>query len=331
MKKTLIASAIAATLSVNAFADNPQSEAADHAAQLAAKINSMPTVYGTIELVHVSKDFDSNTTPNTHEFEDNGSTIGIMHEHAISEGVTAFAKAEFEFGADDKDSSNGIDTLDEAYIGLRGDFGSVQVGSDETVYDWVDVLDTSEYDGLGDIDPTSFNEGDNLQYVSPVIAGGLTLGLTAPIDSDTTFGGALAAKYAIDNLEVVLGYAIGREEGANEEGDTIGLAATFTMDDLSLLAQYETQDEAGNADDGEDLWGLMGMYTMGQNVFALGYQSRSFDSNAKPEDEASIYVQALHNMSDNAYIYLEYLMETDVDGTADSDLDTLAVGATYKF
>lgn len=322
MKKTLIASAIAATLSVSAFAS-------DEAADAASKIDAMPTVYGTIELAHVSTDDDN---LKTNEFQNNGSTIGIKHEHAISEGVTAFLKAEFEFGADDKNSSNGIDTLDEAYIGLRGDFGSAQVGSDETVYDWVDVLDTSEFIGLGAVN--EFNEGDNFQYVSPLIADGLTLGLTAPIDSDTTFGGALAAKYAIDNLEVVLAYAIGRDDGGangnNEEGDTIGLAATFTMDELTLLAQYETQDEAGNADDGSDLWGLMGMYTMGQNVFALGYQSRSFDA-ANSEDEASIYVQALHNLSDNAYLYLEYLMQTDVDGQANDDLDTLAIGATYKF
>ena len=329
MKKTLIASAIAVTLSANAFAS-------DEAADAASKIDAMPTVYGTIELAHVSTD---NDTLKTNEFQNNGSTIGIKHEHAISEGVTAFLKAEFEFRADESPNDNPghpqnadnriINELDEAYIGLRGDFGSAQVGSDETVYDWVDVLDTSEFIGLGAVN--EFNEGDNFQYVSPLIADGLTLGLTAPIDSDTTFGGALAAKYAIDNLEVVLAYAIGREEGAAEVGDTIGLAATFTMNELTLLAQYETQDEgASNADDGSDLWGLMGMYTMGQNVFALGYQSRSFDA-ANSEDESSIYVQALHNLSNNAYIYLEYLMQTDVGGAPNFDLDTLAVGATYKF
>jgi predicted porin len=311
MKKTLIASAIAATLSVNAFAD----EAAD----LASKINAMPTVYGSIELVHVSTDNDVVTD---HEFADNGSTIGIMHEHAVSEGVTAFAKAEFEFGADDKNTSNGIDTLDEAYIGLRGDFGSVQVGSDETVYDWIDVLDTSEAVGIGAINEQ--NEGDNLQYVSPEIAEGLTLGLTAPIDSDTNFGGALAAKYAVDNLEVALGYAMGREEGGVDAEDIIGLGVTFSMDALTLLAQYETQKDTA------DLYGVMGMYTMGQNVFALGYQMISPDF-AGSEDQSDIYVQALHNLSDNAYIYLEYLMQTDVAGVADADLDTLAVGATYKF
>ncbi len=315
MKKTLIASAIAATLTGNAYAMS--SDAAD----LASKIDAMPTIYGTIELVHRTLDRDPHDpAEKKHEFEDNGSTIGIKHVHAISDGITAFAKAEFEFRADENDDT-GINKLDEAYIGLKGDFGSVQIGKDETVYDWVDVLDTSEHAGIGA--QYDLNEGDNFQYVSPLLADGLLLGLTAPIDSDSNFGGALAAQYTVDNLQVALAYALGRDETAVTE-DILGLSVAFTMDNLHLMAQYETQDDT------KDVWGLMGMYTMGQNVFALGYQMSSFDASGS-EDQSDIYLQALHNLSDNAYIYLEYLMQTDVEGTEDSDLDTLAVGATYKF
>lgn len=323
MKKTLIASAIAATFAGNAMA-------MEDAADIASKINAMPTVYGSIELVHVSTDDSTNTG---HEFKDNGSTIGITHEHMVSEGLTAFGKLELEFRADENPTDNPthadnaaddsvINKLDEAYIGLKGDFGSVQVGKDDTVYDWVRLLDTSEAVGLG----AAFGgdeEGDNLQYVSPEIAEGLTLGLTAPIDSDTNFGGALAAKYAVDTLEVVLAYAMGRDETAVTE-DTIGLAASFGIDEITLMAQYETQKDT------MDVWGLQGMYTMGQNTFALGYQMTSFDPSGS-EDQSDLYIQALHNLSDNAYIYLEYLMQTDVGGTANSDLDTLAIGATYTF
>lgn len=315
MKKTLIASAVAATLASNAMA-------MDDAADLASKIDSMPTVYGSIELVHANKDYGSTTMANTHELEDNGSTIGIVHEHMVSEDLTAFAKVELEFAADENTASP-INKLDEAYIGLKGDFGSAQVGKDDTVYDWVRLLDTSEYAGLGAVIEND-NEGDNLQYVSPEIAEGITLGLTAPIDSDSSFGGALAAKYTMDNLNVVFAYMLGRDDGATSAEDTLGLAASFAIDEITLMAQYETQDKAG------DVWGLQGMYTMGQNTFALGYQMTSFDDNTK-EDASDIYLQALHNLSDNAYIYLEYLMQSDFEGTKNSDKDTLAIGATYTF
>ena len=317
MKKTLIASAIAATLASNAMAADVTSEAAD----LAAKLDSMPTIYGAVQFAHVSTDNDNITT---NELEDNGSTIGIKHEHAISEGITAFAKAEFEFGADDKRTSNGINKIDEAYIGLKGDFGSVQVGSDETVYDWVDMTDIDEIVGFGAT--VKLDEGDNLQYVSPLIAEGLTLGLTAPIDSDTNFGGALAAKYTMDNLQVALAYALGRdaEAGFAKAEDTLGLGVHFDIDELTLVAQY------GTTKDTQDTWGLLGVYAMGQNSFALGYQMTSFDASAL-EDQTDIYIQAMHNLSDNAYLYLEYLMQTDIAGTANRDLDTLAIGAAYLF
>tara|TARA_R110001592_G_scaffold363077_1_gene680059 strand:+ start:30194 stop:31147 length:954 start_codon:yes stop_codon:yes gene_type:complete len=317
MKKTLIASAIAATLASNAMAFDGTLNAAD----LAAKLDSLPIFYGAIQFAHVSTDDSTNTA---NELKDNGSTVGLLHEHAISESITAFAKAEFEFSADDKRTSTGISEIDEAYIGLKGDFGAVQVGSDETVYDWVDMLDIDELVGFGAT--VKLDEGDNLQYVSPEIAEGIILGLTAPIDSDTNFGGALAAKYTMDNLQVALAYALGRdaEAGFAKAEDTLGLGVHFDIDELTLVAQYET------TKDTQDVWGLLGMYMMGQNSFALGYQMTSFDDNAK-EDASDIYIQALHNLSDNAYLYLEYLMQSDLGGNGGSDLDTLAIGATYLF
>jgi hypothetical protein len=88
------------------------------------------------------------------------------------------------------------------------------------------------------------------------------------------------------------------------------------------LAQYETESDVA------DYMGLQGMYTMGQNQFALGYGVQANDGG---EDEATVYLQALHNVSDNVYVYLEYTMETDAANTADNDIDTLALGAAYNF
>ncbi|MDX1451816.1 MAG: porin [Oleiphilaceae bacterium] len=326
MKKTLIASAVAAaTLSSTAFAMDP-------ATQLAERLDSMPEFYGNIQLAWANMETDNGTTEtSTNEFMDNGSTFGIKHDHAISEDVTGFLKAEFHFDGDDNSTDSGLgENMDEAYIGIKGDFGSVQLGSDDTVYEWVDVMDMYEFNGLeGDL--ATQKEGDNLQYYSPELAGGLTLGVTLPIDSDSTFGGALAAKYAMDNIEVVLAYGMGREEGGAEAGDAIGLAGTIGLDELTLSLQYETKDEStSGADDGLDYFGIMGQYAMGANNFALGYQMKSFDASGA-EDESGIYVQALHNLSDHMYIYLEYLTQSDVDGTADNEVDTLALGATYAF
>jgi len=320
MKKTLIASAIAAaTLSTSAFAMDP-------ATDLAEMLESMPDIYGNIQLAHLTDDTDGAET--THELIDNGSTIGFKHSSAISEGMEAFFKAEFHFDADDKETGSSLgEELDEAYIGVRGEFGSIQAGTDDTVYEWVDKMDTYEAVGIeGEI--ASLKEGDNIQYVSPEIANGLVIGVTAPVDSDTDFGGTIAAQYTgFENLEIAFAYGIGREESgdAGADEDTIGLAASYTLgDNLTLIAQVESKTDT------EDFFGLQGMYTMGQNVFALGYGMNSFDDSAL-EDQSRIYVQALHNMSDNMYVYLEYLNTTDLKGADGIDKDELAIGATYAF
>ena len=100
-----------------------------------------------------------------------------------------------------------------------------------------------------------------------------------------------------------------------------------------MIAQVESKTDT------QDFIGLQGMYTMGQNVFALGYSMTSADDSAVGvadlDNTNSIYVQALHNLSDNMYVYLEFLSQTDVVADAATgtqiDVDTLALGATYAF
>lgn len=323
MKKTLIASAVAAaTLSSSVFAMDP-------ATDLAERLDSMPEFYGNIQLAWANMTVDNGTTEtSTNEFMDNGSTFGIKHDHAISDELTGFLKAEFHFDADDKNNESLGETLDEAYIGVKGDFGSIQAGTDDTVYEWVDIMDMYEFTGLeGDL--ATQKEGDNVQYSSPEMSG-FTVGVTVPVDSDTQFGGALAGKYEMDNIEVVLAYGLGREETGVESGDAFGLGVTVGLDDLTLMAAYESKGESSVANvdqnDGSDYMAIMAQYAMGANNFALGYSVDSYDATGS-EDTGSIYVQALHNM----YVYLEYLNSTDVGGVKDVDSDVLALGATYSF
>tara|TARA_R110002167_G_scaffold322079_9_gene527959 strand:- start:1611 stop:2624 length:1014 start_codon:yes stop_codon:yes gene_type:complete len=322
MRKLTPLIVVASTLASPTFA-------MDRASDLAEYLESMPQVYGNVQLAHVSD--KSDVLGDSNELEDNLSTIGIKHSHMISEGLEGFVKAEFEFNADNKKEGGGIDLLDEAYFGIKGDFGSIQFGSDDTVYEWADMVDTDEVYGLIDSEIAADQEGDNVQYVSPEIADGFIIGATIPTDSDTTFGGALAASYQVDNLHLALAYSMGRKEGNDEDGDTIAIAGKYTIEDLSMIFQYETKDEgASGAKDGKDFLALQGMYNMGKNTFVLGYGLTTYDT-ANSEDTSTFYVQALHNLSDNMYTYIEYTDSSDVGGAKNVNRDILAIGGAYLF
>ncbi|SHK87056.1 Outer membrane protein (porin) [Marinobacter antarcticus] len=325
MKKTLIASAIAA---------------ATISGSVMAQESNLPTVYGNIQ--YVLKHTNVDGAGSTIEHADNGSTLGIKHDHEIAPGITGFFKLELQgINADDKDSSNGIDALDEAYIGVKGDsFGQVWVGSDDSVYESAIVKIGNFHEVGSDIFGNyETGEGDLVQYMSPSF-GGLTLAGAVQINGDgdsRTFGNKsypyqLVATYAVDALEVSAGMDSNDGPGINNE-NSYGLTATYNMGDLSVIGEFQTRKDVN------DIMGVMGVYTMGANQFALSYQVQDVDSTGDKND--TIILQALHNVSDNMYVYFEgYLSSADgatyyadPDGTtAAGDEQTIAsVGAVYYF
>ncbi len=324
MKKTLIASAIAAA----SFSG------------VAVAESNLPTVYGNIQYVVTHTNVDG--AGSVIEHADNGSTLGVKHEHEIAPGITGFFKMELEgINADDKSSSNGIDGLDEAYIGVKGDsFGQIWIGSDDSVYESAIVKIGNFHEVGSDIFGNyETGEGDLIQYMSPSF-GGLTLAAAVQVNGDNdTKGGAdksypyqLVATYAVDALEISVGVdSNDGGAGVNNE-NSYGLNATYSMGDFSLIGEYQTRKDV------DDIMGVMGVYTLGANQFALSYQLQDVDATGDKND--TIILQALHNLSDNMYVYFEgYLSNADSaiygdpDGTlATGDERTIAaVGAVYYF
>ncbi len=331
MKKTLIASAIAAaTFSGTALAQE----------------SNLPTVYGNIQYALIYDDVTDGDHGVDHR--DNGTTLGVKHNHEIAPGITGFLQVELEgINADDKAGSNGIDSLDEAYIGVKGDsFGQVWVGSDDSTYESAVEKIANFYEAADLSIGGSYDtgEGDLVQYMSPSF-GGLKFGAALQINGDSKTGGKsypyqLAAIYAIDNLELAvamdsndgsLEYSSSSDLSANNN-NTYGLRGTYTAGDLSVTGQYQTRDEVG------DLFGAIGVYTMGPNQFALSYEYAVADD-ADDTKQDTITLQALHNLSDHMYVYFEGYLGggDDVYATGDplnpasDERSVAAVGAVYYF
>jgi predicted porin len=341
MKKTLIASAIAA-ISFSGVA--------------LAQDSNMPTVYGNIQLA-VSYDAVKDGPSSIDHF-DNGSTLGVKHDHMIAPGITGFFKAELEFNADDKAGNGGLDSFDEAYIGVKGDsFGQIWVGSDDSTYERAvdEISNFWEVATLNLGGGYDTGEGDLVQYMTPSF-GGLTLGAAVQVNGDNKSGGKsypyqLSAVYAVDALE--LAFAMDSNDGASaysktfdladsdtqsiNNENTYGVRASYNLDNLRLTGQVQTRKDYA------DTYGLMGVYTLGQNQFALSYEVREKDGTFKTGEDTTntIAIQALRNLSDNLYVYAEgyigggdnvYEYEDSNGNDASSDERTVAaVGATYYF
>ncbi|MBW0149351.1 porin [Marinobacter arenosus] len=343
MKKTLIASAIAAaTFSGSALAQMEMS-----ASELAAKMDSMPTVYGNIQYAIAHRDVEDVSSEIGHY--DNGSTIGFKHDHEIAPGITGFFKAELEFDADDKAGNGGLNAFDEAYIGVKGDsFGQVWVGSDDSTYESAidEIANYYEYAALSIGGSYDTGEGDLVQYSSPSF-GGLQLHGAVQFngDGDTAVDAAgdevareksypyqLAATYTVDAFELAVAmdsndgdraYSTEEEATSPNNENTYGVRGSYTAGDLRVTGQYQTRKDVG------DTWGLFGGYSIGANTFALSYEF--FDADNVDAELSTITAQALHNLSDNMYVYVEGYLNNAEAGAVDVDTTDLVVGAVYYF
>lgn len=343
MKKTLIASAVAAAT----FSGAALGQADTSASQLAAKMDSMPQVYGNIQYVVIHDNFDGG--PSSLEHADNGSTLGIKHEHEIAPGITGFFKLELEgLAADDKDRESGLEDLDEAYIGVKGDsFGQLWVGSDDSIYETSvdEISQYFEYAALNTSAGYTTGEGDMVQYQTPSFSG-LTLAGAVQINGDgddqslgdkggkKSYPYQLAAIYEMDALELAVAMDSNENASRASNENTYGVRASYNLDNLRLTGEYHTTKDAF------DKYGLIGYYTLGANTFALSYELNTADNSDDTKTDL-ISFQALHNLSDHMYVYFEgYLGGGDeVYGYTDTlgneavtdERSQAAIGAVYYF
>jgi predicted porin len=321
MKKSIIAIAV--------------SSAALASVSVQAAEGSTVDVYGNIQYAYT--DTDKGT-----DFVDNGSTIGLKGETKINDDLTAFFKYELEFDADEKDSA--VDAgLDQAFVGLKGNFGKAQVGSFDTIYNNAiqDSVDQFEYLGMSNAAKTS--EGDTVAYFSPSISG-FEVQVAAQVKGDVvdssgtkvnSYDGTsvmAVVKYSTGIVSVALGYDA-RENTADTEATT-GLAVTVTpMDNFSVTAKYETTggDTATDTDGnsiGNDTYGLAARYGYGAGDVYASYQNVD-PALAGTADYNEYAAGVTYSLASNIYVYGEV---GKYENATNNDTDTqTAVGVYYGF
>jgi hypothetical protein len=301
MKKTIIASAVAAAVAAPAaFAD----------VSISGQINV--EFYKSDAIV---KSNGTNTAADDLAFDRNTDLVFKASED-LGNGMKAFATISL---VDDKASSTassgdaGLNSASTNIVGLSGDFGTVTFGKQEmwtesaaaamAANDAADYLSNEVSTSLGaSAEATAIYTSPSFNGVTVVLGG---RGNTGNDDFDTT---EVGVQYAANGLTV---RAANIDNGTTE--NTI-MGVSYTMGDITV--GVVNQDNKTNTED-ETWYGAS--YTMGANTIAVS----TTNSNTAANDDTILSLK--HALSKNTAVYLVH----ENDGTANAD--TTLVGMQVKF
>ncbi|XKH59327.1 porin [Halomonas sediminis] len=364
MKKTLLATAIAGAAAMAA--------SGAHAATVYNQDGTKLDIYGNIQIAYYNTDsgvvLDEDTaqertvTESLDQIADNGTTFGFAAEHMITRDLTGYLKLEFDdIKADEMaTATDANDAGDTAYVGMKGNFGDVRLGSyDQLIDDWIqDPITNNE--GFDVSDSTVFHESgadqqtDKVTYTSPAL-NGLQFAVGTQYKGDNEdenarssgnaafFGGAkytagafsVAAVY--DNLDNITYDTNG---GVDSVGNQYGITGQYTIDTLRLSLKLERFDAESDVQDANfyalgarygygngDIYGAYQYVDIGAGSLLSELDETLQDEQERDETYNEVILGATYNISDAMYTWAEAAW---YDREAD-DKDGFGVGVTYLF
>lgn len=286
--KTLLASALATVTLSSAYAADPV------------------TLYGKLNVTVQSDEVEG--ADSVTSVESNASRLGVKGAFDLGNSLEAFYKIEYEVDTGDDVKENF--KARSQYVGLKGNFGSVSVGRNDTML----KLSQGKVDLFGDQegDLKSLFKGDNrleqtVTYITPSLSG-FKLGATYAAEANKKQAGedgfSLAAMYGDKKLKKtpiyasiamdseVAGYdvlratvqgkiagfklgAIYQDQEAVDSGTSIDgflFSAAYSFDAVTLKTQFQDMEDKG------DSWSIGADYKLGKptKLFAY-YTNRSSD------------------------------------------------------
>jgi len=259
------------------------------------------------------------------EVKSNASRIGFKGTHQLEEGLAVVYKAEFEVDIDgDGDSFK----QRNQYIGLRGAFGEVLLGKNDTVL----KQSQGKVDLFSDLNADIKNlwKGENrlsdtVTYKSPKFSNiqfGLTYIAEDSIDGDNAYSMSLA--YGDAKLKKSDIYASIATDSEVNGYDTTRATVQGKVAGITLGAMVQTQE---NVDGSGEMDGFMvsAKYSMNNVTFKGQVQTANFDDG---DDQSGFTLGADYALAKNTKLFGYY---TSFDLDTQEDEEFLAVGIEYKF
>lgn len=281
-------------------------------------------VYGKANLTfQMSDDGDGSYT----EVKSNASRIGLKGSHELGNGLTVVYKAEFQVDMDGDADENISDR--NQYVGLKGSFGEVLIGKNDTVLKQSQGKIDLFSDLNGDIKNLWKGENrmaDTLTYKSPKFSGfqvGVTYIAEDGVDGDDAISAAVT--YGDAGLKKSKLYAAFAVDSEVKGYDTIRAAVAGKVSGVTLGAMVQTQESVSS---GTETDGLMvsAKYGLTKKV-ALKAQVQTANTDGG-DDKSGFTVGADYKLAKNTKAFAFY---TTYDMDSGADEDYLAVGLEYKF
>ncbi|MEL0604845.1 porin [Pseudoalteromonas undina] len=285
-------------------------------------------VYGKANVtVQSSDDGEGSFT----EIKSNASRFGLKGSEKITDGLEAVYKFEFQVDVSDADSKGDNDDNISArnqYVGLKGAYGQVVVGRNDTALKQsqgkLDLFNDLE----GDIKNVFKGEnrlGDSITYTSKSYEGFKVLAtFIAEDDVDADNGYSMAVTYGDAALKKSAVYASVAADSEVNGYDVVRASIQGKVESFKLGAMYQTQEKVdGSAEAGGYL--LNAAYSMGKNTFKVQYQAMDFDDS---DDKTAVSVGVDHKFNKNIKVFGFY-SSFDMDNNVDQDY--VGLGMEYKF
>jgi len=341
MKKTLVA--IAALAAVGA-----------------ASAQSSVTLYGRIDasIGSVKTTFNGTTIADPgiqiRSGGHSGSRWGLKGTEDLGGGLKANFVLEQGFNVDDGTAVSARQFHRQAYVGLSGGFGSVNVGRQyditDTMYGNYDAMGYSGYSAMGyafNVGCTTGGSGDCVGrqdnaviYSSPSMGGFSVTALWAPgedknpllnIGAGRVYG--IMANYANGPIAAGLGYQSNRAAGGRTRNDT-NFGASYDLGVAKLFLQIESGRNNNTVGTGKDFGYQFGATVpVGAARLAASYATEKQKiGGAKVSDSKGLSLMGFYDLSKRTYVYAAYrVLETDPVVGATVKTKKMGLGLVHNF
>ena len=263
------------------------------------------------------------------EVKSNASRIGLKGTHKLNDDLEVVYKAEFQVDLDG-DSAKGDSITDRSqYVGLKGGFGEVLLGKNDTMLKQSQGKVDLFSDLNGDIKNLWKGENrmaDTISYKSPKfsdISVGVTYIAEDAIDAEDAI--SVAVFYGDKNLKKSKIYAAVAMDSEVKGYDTTRATVQGKVAGVTLGAIYHTQEKSVDGSAEMDGFLVSAKYKIDKVTLKGQYQTADYDGG---DSKSGVTVGADYSLAKSTKLYAFY---TSFDMDTGADEDYLAAGIQYKF